>query len=248
MHPENAAPNDVLLSLLGVSRYRRKYPDGATGQTANNSAGSVLFPATGKHVGGAFLQYWSEHGGLAQQGYPISDEFVEQSDLDGKSYRVQYFERAVFEYHPENLPTAGDSTQSTVLLSQLGTFQLKDKYPAGQIPHGGGVPSGGSGEQPVTFSGTGKTQTKPFSLRGGNYVSAWGAHDPASHLAMGCFHTGFLESADPSISVMLDLGTKIILPGRSASGTAPLPGLKAGHYYLDMASGCAWTVTISLQK
>ena len=26
------------------------------------------------------------------------------SDLDGKSYTVQYFERAVFELHPENQP------------------------------------------------------------------------------------------------------------------------------------------------
>jgi hypothetical protein len=239
MHPENAAPNDVLLSLLGVSRYRRKYPAGAPGQTLNTTGGSVLFPATGKRLGGTFLQYWNTHGGLAQQGYPISDEFNEQSDLDGKNYRVQYFERAVFEYHPENQPP------NDVLLSQLGTFQYKAKYPGGQFPQGGGVPSGGA-EPPVTFSGTGPTKTNPFSLRGGNYVSTWSAHDPASHLAMGCFHSGFLESDDPSM--MLDLGTKIIFPGGSASGTAPLPGLKAGHYFLDMSSGCAWTVTISPQK
>src|SRR5262249_8475696 len=125
--------------------------------------------------------------------------------------------------------------------------QYKAKYPGGQAPQGGGAPSGGA-EPPVTFSGTGATKTKPFSLRGGNYVSTWRAHDPADHLAMGCFHTGFLESADPSSSVMFDLRTKIVDPGRSASGTAPLPGLKPGKYCLDMSSGCAWTVTISPQK
>src|SRR5436190_17448422 len=84
MHPENGAPNDVLLSLLGVSRYKQKYPGGAPGQTTNASPGSVLFPPTGKRLSGRFLQYWQTHGGLAQQGYPISEEFSERSDLDGK--------------------------------------------------------------------------------------------------------------------------------------------------------------------
>ena len=76
-----------------------------------------LFPETGKRVGGVFLDYWQSHGGLAQQGYPISDEFMERSALDGKTYTVQYFERAVFEYHPEN------AAPYEVLLSQLGTFK-----------------------------------------------------------------------------------------------------------------------------
>ena len=58
------------------------------------------FPETGMTVGGKFIDYWNTHGGLAQQGFPISNEFQEKSDLDGKTYLVQYFERAVFEYHP----------------------------------------------------------------------------------------------------------------------------------------------------
>ena len=60
-------------------------------------AGCRTFAATGKQVCGAFLAYWDSHGGLAQQGYPISDAFQEKSDLDGKIYTAQYFERAVFE-------------------------------------------------------------------------------------------------------------------------------------------------------
>ncbi len=122
-HPENRPPNDVLLSLLGVFLYKQKYLSAAPGQTPNTSPGSVLFPQTGKRLGGVFLQYWRTHGGLAQQGYPISDEFQEKSDLDGKIYRVQYFERAVFEYHPENAGTPYE-----VLLSQLGTFRYRAKY------------------------------------------------------------------------------------------------------------------------
>ena len=50
----------------------------------------------------------------------------ETSDLDGKTYTVQYFERAVFEFHPENA-----APPMTFLLAQLGTYRLHDKYPTG---------------------------------------------------------------------------------------------------------------------
>jgi methionine-rich copper-binding protein CopC len=122
-HPENQPPYDVLLSLLGDSFYKQKYPNGAPNQTPNTSPGSQLFSQTGHRLGGKFLAYWKNHGGLAQQGYPISDEFQEKSALDGKTYTVQYFERAVFEAHPENQPPYD------VLLSQLGTFTFQKKYP-----------------------------------------------------------------------------------------------------------------------
>ncbi|HET6262586.1 MAG TPA: thermonuclease family protein, partial [Chloroflexia bacterium] len=123
-HPEYQPPNDVLLSLLGVFRYHQKYPRpaGAPGQVPNTSPGSVVFPETGKRLGGVFLDYWRSHGGLPQQGFPISDEFVERSDLNGREYRVQYFQRAVFELHPENQPPYN------VLLSQLGTFRYRSQY------------------------------------------------------------------------------------------------------------------------
>jgi hypothetical protein len=121
-HPDYELPYDVLLSLLGVFQYKQKYPNGAPGQVVHTSSNYRLFPETGKRVGCEFLDYWEEHGGLAQQGYPISDEFIEVSDLNGQPYRVQYFERAVFEFHPENEP------QNRVLLSQLGTFRYRDKH------------------------------------------------------------------------------------------------------------------------
>jgi hypothetical protein len=86
------------------------------------------FPETNKVVCGRFLQYWRDNGGLPQQGYPISGEFTEVSELNGRTYVVQYFERAVFEHHPENQPPYD------VLLSQLGTAQLKRRYPFGEPP------------------------------------------------------------------------------------------------------------------
>ena len=121
-HPEQKPPFNVLLSQLGTFRYQQKYPNGAPNQSTNNSPGARFFPETGKTIGGLFLIYWQNNGGLAQQGYPISDEFVEKSDLDGREYTVQYFERAVLELHPEN------PEPYSVLLSQLGTFRYGQKY------------------------------------------------------------------------------------------------------------------------
>src|SRR6188474_1819324 len=86
------------------------------------------FPETGYSVSGSFLKYWQERGGLEQQGYPISDELQEQSSVDGKTYTVQYFERAVFEQHPENQPPFD------VLLSLLGTFEYQRKYASAGAP------------------------------------------------------------------------------------------------------------------
>ncbi len=86
------------------------------------------FKETGKTVCGRFWEYWQGNGGLAQQGYPLSDEFTEVSELNGRTYLVQYFERAVFELHPENQPPYD------VLLSQLGRTQFNRKYQFGVPP------------------------------------------------------------------------------------------------------------------
>jgi acetyl esterase/lipase len=118
-HPEAPAGHRVMLALLGTYLYKARYPHGAPDQQPNVSPGSVLFAQTGHRLGGVFLQYWREHGGLAQQGYPISDELTEMNDLIGTAYTVQYFERAVFEYHPEN------PAPYNVLLSQLGTYRYE---------------------------------------------------------------------------------------------------------------------------
>src|SRR5687768_713835 len=90
-----------------------------------SASACMQFRETGKQVCGRFAQYWSQNGGLAQQGFPISEEMRERSDTDGKEYTVQYFERSVFELHPENKPPYD------VLLSLLGSMRLRDRYPLG---------------------------------------------------------------------------------------------------------------------
>lgn len=69
------------------------------------SSGSRSYFQLTKHsLGGEFLVYWQAHGGLPVFGYPLTEEFTEKSPTDGKPYKVQYFERNRFEYHPENAP------------------------------------------------------------------------------------------------------------------------------------------------
>ncbi len=80
------------------------------------------FPETNHEVNNEFLRYWTGHGALAQQGYPLSERFLEKSDLDGKTYPVQYFERAVFEYHFDS-----PDPNFEVLLAQLGTYRYQAK-------------------------------------------------------------------------------------------------------------------------
>ncbi|MGI8589067.1 MAG: GH39 family glycosyl hydrolase [Chloroflexia bacterium] len=97
-HPEHAGtPFEVLLGRLGadLTQGRADAAFSPTRASSRSQASSVFVPETGHHLGGPFLDYWRVHGGLTLFGYPISEEFVENG------LRVQWFERARFEFHPE---------------------------------------------------------------------------------------------------------------------------------------------------
>lgn len=103
LHPENAAPYDVLIGLLGVDVLARRGIDwralpGVDGPPLSDCR---YFPETRHSLCYPFLDFWAQHGGLPIFGYPISEPLDEQSSDDGQVYRVQYFERNRFEYHPE---------------------------------------------------------------------------------------------------------------------------------------------------
>ncbi len=112
-HPENAAPYDVLLGQFG----RRIHP---ADPPAKPIQAALYFPQTGHNLTDfvllgdprpvrfdlPFRTYWEQHGGLAQFGYPISEVRYERLE-DGRDYRVQYFERARFEYGGGNGITLG---------------------------------------------------------------------------------------------------------------------------------------------
>ncbi len=116
-HPEyKGTPNEVLLGLLGTYMVNGR-ADGAFARTApfSSSPTKIYFAPTGHSLSGPFLTYWNRYGGLPIFGYPLSEEFQEVSATDGKTYTVQYFERARFEYHPEY-----KGTPNEVLLGLLG--------------------------------------------------------------------------------------------------------------------------------
>jgi thermitase len=63
---------------------------------------ALYFPQAGHSIEGAFRQFWEKRGGLTIFGYPLSEAFVENG------LTVQYFERAVLEYHPEYARTRAE--------------------------------------------------------------------------------------------------------------------------------------------
>ena len=107
-HPENAPPYDVLLGQFG-----RRVARGVA-YREEPIAGQRFFPETGHNLGGRFLDYWEANGGLAQFGLPISGEIGAELAYQ-QIFMVQYFERARFEYHPENA-----DPQYQILLGQFG--------------------------------------------------------------------------------------------------------------------------------
>jgi hypothetical protein len=85
---------------------------------ANANPRQRCFVETGYCIQGRFLEYWEQHGGLPIFGYPLGPEVSEVSREDGRSYTVQWFERARFERHPEN------GRPYDVLLGRLGDDAL----------------------------------------------------------------------------------------------------------------------------
>ena len=163
-HPENAAPYDVLLGLLGREQLQAKYGSTPPNGLPNNPLGAncVTFELTGKQVCGPFLQYWQQNGALAQQGLPLTDIFLETNPTDGKQYPTQYFERARFEYHLEHL-----NTPYLVLLGLLGNEQMQAKYPSG-------LPVWGPTLAPLAG---GQTYAHPSGLFTVNVPASWALID-----------------------------------------------------------------------
>jgi polysaccharide biosynthesis protein PslG len=93
------------------------------------------FPETGHYVSGAFWGYWEQNGGLEQFGYPLTEPFREMS-TNGNYYVTQYFERAIFEYHPEHA-----ATKYQVLLRLVGNIETQGRTfadaPTNRAPAGG---------------------------------------------------------------------------------------------------------------
>jgi peptidoglycan-N-acetylglucosamine deacetylase len=90
---------DILLGRLGADMTAGRENEPPFRPVAGGSNPNCdYYPETGHWLCWGFRGYWHRNGGLAIFGYPISEEFRENG------YTVQYFERARFEWHPENQP------------------------------------------------------------------------------------------------------------------------------------------------
>jgi hypothetical protein len=114
-HPENAGtPYEVLLGRLGAEALA---PRGVDWQNLPKASPTTphYYPQTGQAIDPLFWDYWRSHGlelgdagvsereALALWGYPLTGLMDEQLP-DGSTIKVQWYERARFEYHPENRP------------------------------------------------------------------------------------------------------------------------------------------------
>jgi hypothetical protein len=86
------------------------------------TANTKFFAETKHNIAPEFLTYWNANGGLAQFGYPLTEAYLDTSTDDNKTYKMQYFERARFEYHPEKA-----NTPYVVELGRLGTTLVKGR-------------------------------------------------------------------------------------------------------------------------
>ncbi len=124
------------------------------------------FAETGHNVGGPFLQFYTNHGSTEIFGLPLTEVITDTAT----GRQVQYFERARFEFYPQQ--PAG----SQVALTNLGTILTADQQSVAfqsAIPKGTIPPVLGFPEQRLrVFSKTG------FPLHGA--VGAfWQAHGGA---------------------------------------------------------------------
>jgi len=137
-HPENGGtPYQVLLGRLGYEQAADlglldEEPFRYRGDDEGPDAGCIYFPETGHYTCDDFVFYWRQHGlemgdpgisyreSLALFGYALSEPFM-TTNSDGDTVWTQYFERAVFELHPENV------YPYRLLLRRLGAEDLAQR-------------------------------------------------------------------------------------------------------------------------
>ncbi len=129
-HPENAGSiYEVLLGRLGDQILANQGRDWMTFPKGNPNDQHYV-AATGHAIAPEFWDFWSSHGlnfgdaGVSYResvllfGYPLSEAAMETNE-DGDHVLTQWFERAVFEYHPDN------PVEHRVLLRRLGVELLE---------------------------------------------------------------------------------------------------------------------------
>jgi hypothetical protein len=141
-HPQNRAPYDVLLGRLGDELLIQRGERWQDTPPSQRRSECLWFSETGRNVcdqasGVGFRSYWASHGlefdgragtsfaeSLALFGLPLTEARMERNP-DGHNVLTQWFERARFEWHPNN------RDPHRVLLGRLGAEILQARAPGG---------------------------------------------------------------------------------------------------------------------
>jgi hypothetical protein len=133
-HPDNPEPYRIMLGRLGVEVLRQQGRNWEDFPKGKPTPGCDFFPETGHTLCEPFRTFWRSYGldlgmpgtamaeSLALFGFPISEPSME-TNAEGATVLTQWFERARFEYHPDNPP------QYKVLLGLLGKELYGDYRP-----------------------------------------------------------------------------------------------------------------------
>jgi hypothetical protein len=93
--PANPDPYKVLPGLLGEDLGKKQAPIPVNQIPSATDPNCIYFAETGHKVCNSFLKYFNANGGVDAFGYPIT-EYVQENGMI-----VQYFQRALMEWHPE---------------------------------------------------------------------------------------------------------------------------------------------------
>lgn len=210
LHPENAGTvYNVLFGRLGAQTLEMQGRDWMTFPKADSGA-DHYFEVTGHAIAPQFWGYWSSHGldygdegislreSLLLFGYPISEPAME-TNSDGDTVLTQWFERAVFEYHPNN------EDQYKVLLRRVGAELLESMTP----------------QFDVVTDGLNSPRGIAFDASGAMYLTDAGSPDAAS--PDDCIQVG--DPADDLTVCFADTGSVIkVVNGTATTVASGLPG------------------------
>ncbi len=206
LHPENAAPYHVQLGRLGAVELEKAMERGewAGAPPEAPQDGCEYFEQTGYNVCdpdiyAAFRAHgletdgqpgFSVHDNLALFGYPLTPLIQEQ--LEGEIFLVQYFERARFEWHPD---------QGQVLFGLLGNT-LIDRGLV-NFPHKPYVVANGamSIELPVHWP-------RLYQEVNGNHILACMSPDYTSWIVLGAFNVAGMTQDQKTEIIVTELRSR----------------------------------------
>ncbi len=142
-HPQNPSPYNILLGRMGAERLAQIGRDPfQEGRESGPLPGCLWFEETGHNVcdqatGQGFMRYWQSHGlsiagldafnrSLQLFGLPLTAPHME-TNQSGDTVLTQWFERARFEWHPNN------PDEYKVLLGLLGN-EMRSANPGNNLP------------------------------------------------------------------------------------------------------------------